>query len=377
MARRDGDRARGPAGRGQGAGFALAFQAFLAAALGSALVLAVASVGGHGSSISPPEPEPRQQGSRVEIHRVPDGRVLLRDGQPFVVKGMGYSNLVPAQSAHDRVRKWKEDLALIAASGFNALNGWVDQHHTEPWSIDLLDIAHAEGLSVIVPFYLPAEANYADPRTQARLRAAVAEWVERYKHHPALLMWGLGNETLSEIGPDQGRAEAFAAFYWHLADLVHALDPAHPVTYRAAEERYVGPLQAAYERSGKERPWFVLGMNVYSSAAEPRNHERVLYEAWPQRGWDVAAYVSEFNTVGLHAEARPEVLLEMWRAIRGAPRAFLGGAIYVWSTAGPEKVDPEYGLVDGLNQPVDRSLDLMREELAGDEEALSADEREH
>lgn len=304
--------------------------------------------------------------SRVEIQRVAGGFELLRNGQPMVIKGVGYANVVPIADAPARAQKWREDLRLIAASGFNTLVGWVDREHTLPWTRELLDLAHESGLSVIVPFYLPPDADYTDPATLAWLRAAVSEWVQQHRDHPALLMWGLGNETFREIGADAERAEALAAAYWQLADLVHELDPYHPVTYRAAEERYIGPLQAAYDSSRRERPWFALGLNVYDSTLPPEHFASVLYERWPQRSWDVAAYVAEFNAPYLSGEARAEALVQMWGLIRREPTRFLGGAIYVWSTAGPERTDPLYGLVDASNRPIDQSLERLRAELTAE-----------
>lgn len=320
------------------------------------------------------EERPALWPSLVEVRRTARGFDLVREGKPVLLRGMGYNQVVEAGSDDERQRKWKDDLTLIAASGFNTLVGWVDRDRVEPWPAKLLDIAWAEGLGVVLPFDLPSDANYGDPGIRARYRKDVAAWVRQNKDHPALLMWGLGNEVLHGIGKKK-RAEAaeFAAFYWELADLVHDLDPRHPVTYRGGEEHYIGPLLAAYERSQKERPWFALGMNVYNAGPRPAHFRRVLYELWPARKWNVAAYVSEFNALGLDAQTRPRTLAKMWRVILEKPGAFLGGAVYVWSTAGPEVVDRSFGLVDGANRPVDGALGALRREFLRPEPEEPAD----
>lgn len=316
----------------------------------------------------PTRPEPRAAAParppRVELRRTDGGWVLLRDGEPMTIKGMGYSALVGETSREGRRRKWAEDFQLIAANGFNTVVSWEDKDHRLPWTRALLDLAHAAGLAVIVPFYLPSTAIYADADVRASYRAKVAEWVLAFRDHPALLMWGLGNEVLHGIGLERpAAAAAFASFYWELADLVHELDPHHPVTYRGGEEHYIGPLIAAYRRTGVERPWFAYGLNVYNAGPRPLHLRRVLYELWPARAWPVAAYVSEFNALGLDAQERPKALLKMWRVIQERPGAFLGGAVYTWSTTGPEVLDRSFGLVDGQNRPVDRALEMLREEF--------------
>jgi len=43
----------------------------------------------------------------------------------------------------------------------------------------------------------------------------------------------------------------------------------------------------------------------------------------------------------------------MWKMIRGANGWVLGGAVYAWTTDGPEEVDRVFGLVDADGNPVD------------------------
>ena len=43
----------------------------------------------------------------------------------------------------------------------------------------------------------------------------------------------------------------------------------------------------------------------------------------------------------------------MWKMIRGASGWVLGGAVYAWTTDGPEEIDRVFGLVDTEGKPVD------------------------
>jgi hypothetical protein len=47
--------------------------------------------------------------------------------------------------------------------------------------------------------------------------------------------------------------------------------------------------------------------------------------------------------------------------IRAFPAFVVGGAVYVWSTDGPEEVDRQFGLVDEHGAPVDDALDTIAE----------------
>lgn len=118
---------------------------------------------------------------------------------------------------------------------------------------------------MILPFEFDPRLDYADPQIQIDLRERLRVWVERYKTHPALRLWGIGNETIHGMkDPLSPRARAFAQFLIGAADYVHALDPNHPVIYRDAEDQYLEPVAKALAADSVARPWFVYGMNFFT-----------------------------------------------------------------------------------------------------------------
>ncbi len=137
---------------------------------------------------------------------------LLRDGQPYFVRGAGGGG----------------DLDALAAAGGNSLRTWGAQ------GLDrVLADADSHGLTVACGIWLGQPRHgfrYTDPDAVAGQYEMVAQVVERYRDHPAVLLWGLGNEAEGE-GDD--------AAYWsalnNLAALVHRLDPAHPTMTVIAE----------------------------------------------------------------------------------------------------------------------------------------------
>lgn len=134
---------------------------------------------------------------------------IFRDGQPFTVKGAAGNG----------------NLRALKAAGGNTIRTW----DTVGLGA-LLDEARAEGIAVICGLSLP-ESGYLDfYRDTAAVNALCQAYellVERYKQHPALLMWCLGNEVDFPYRP---RFRPFYKAYNRLVDMIHHRDPDHPVT---------------------------------------------------------------------------------------------------------------------------------------------------
>lgn len=94
-----------------------------------------------------------------------------------------------------------------------------------------LNIAEKLDLAIVVDIPMPKYNNsrqfYEDPRLFEEMKLKVAEVVERHKDHPALLYWNLGNELYYPYFYEQ---TIFHKRYNMLIDLIHELDPNHPVS---------------------------------------------------------------------------------------------------------------------------------------------------
>jgi hypothetical protein len=268
-----------------------------------------------------------------------------------------YSSLL---SPPERNARLEADMTMLKALGVNTVHGWDPAEFDET----LLDTAQRHGIGVIVPFDLDPELDYTDPAVRQRLHDQVLAWVARYRSHPALRMWGLGNEVLHKIvhpawvGPQDPQREqnavAFSDWLVETADAIHAADPDHPVTYRSAEDAFVPWVSAALILHGAEpRPWFVWGINCYQDYLEH------IMDHWPESGMPTAMWVSEFAPGGTALPDRPAGFVRMWDYLRHHPDWVLGGAVYAWTRNGPEGVDRTFGLTDD-GVPVDRgSLDAL------------------
>jgi len=105
---------------------------------------------------------------------------LLRNGEPYYIKGAGGETLALQQELVNR--------------GGNSIRTWGVGTHSK----STLDSADAKGLTVMVGLWVGREKdgfNYNDPVAIANQLSNFRNWVRTYKDHPALLAWGIGNEV--------------------------------------------------------------------------------------------------------------------------------------------------------------------------------------
>ena len=119
-----------------------------------------------------------------------DAYQLRREGQPYFIRGAGGDE-----------KLWGK----LAASGGNSVRLWGDDRLGEQ-----LDLARREGLTVTAGIWLPQIRqgfDYTDAQAVAGLREHVRRTVLRYKDHPALLLWALGNEMEDPQGRQPRRLD--------------------------------------------------------------------------------------------------------------------------------------------------------------------------
>jgi len=152
------------------------------------------------------------QAIKVEIVRSDDGFQLLRAGEPYVIKGVG--------------REFG-DIAAIAAHGGNSFRNWTSDNAAE-----ILDLAHEYGITVALCLPVQAERwgfDYGDAAAVAGQLAAMREEVLKYRDHPALLAWIIGNE----LNFDYRDSRVYDAVN-EISNMIHELDPNHPTTTTVA-----------------------------------------------------------------------------------------------------------------------------------------------
>ncbi len=143
---------------------------------------------------------------RTQVVKSGSGWQLMRDGRPFLIKGGGGGG--------------PKD--VLAQSGGNSFRTWGLGETTSKE----LDEAQRLGLTVTLGIWLGDNP--------AGIRKGIEEnrkAVLKYKNHPALLCWGVGNEMESH---GHNNPELWKAIE-ELAKMIHETDPDHPTMTVIAE----------------------------------------------------------------------------------------------------------------------------------------------
>ncbi len=153
---------------------------------------------------------------KVEVARTADGYQLVRGGKPYRIKGAG--------------REYG-DMALLAANGGNSIRNWTTVNDVET-AQEVLDAAHAHGLTVALCLPMASEHwgfDYDDPEAVAAQKEQFRGDVLKYRDHPALLVWIIGNE----LNYDYTNPKVYDAVN-DISEMIHELDPNHPTTTTVA-----------------------------------------------------------------------------------------------------------------------------------------------
>ncbi len=249
--------------------------------------------------------------SEVKIERTDDGYRMLRDGKPFFVKGAG----------------GEEHLDVLARIGGNSIRTWSTEHLGYE-----LEVAQKNNLTVCAGIWLAPERqgfNYADAAKVAEQLERVKRDVNKYKNHPALLIWAVGNEIEGDGSHDS---------VWRSIDdaarRIHELDPNHPTMAVLAE---INP-QKIKALATLCPNIDILGINCYGGAHNVAHRVK-------EFGWTKPFIVTEYGPLGFWEAGRAKwgapleetssqkadrYLLNYQRSIAPGGQC-LGSYAFVWS----------------------------------------------
>ena len=206
----------------------------------------------------------------VKIEQTADGCKLLRDGQPYFIKGVGGD----------------EHLETLARIGGNSIRTWSTEHLGYE-----LEMAQKHSLTVCAGLYLAPERlgfNYNDESKVAGQLEHLRADVEKYKSNPAILIWAVGNEFEGD-----GSREVVWRALDSAARMVHEVDPHHPTMAVLAE---ITP-QKIKAMASYCPNIDILGVNCYGGAHNIAQRVRDL-------GWEKPFIVTEYGPLGFWESGR-------------------------------------------------------------------------
>lgn len=143
----------------------------------------------------------------VTIKKDQNGWQFYRNGKPYYVKGAGGT-----------VRM---DLAVEV--GANSVRTWGIENAKE-----ILDEAHARGLTVMLGMWMQHERHGFDYSNKTKVQKQFEHFkrvIDEFKNHPALLLWGIGNE----VDLFYKNTRVWDAIQ-DIAKYAHQVDPNHPTS---------------------------------------------------------------------------------------------------------------------------------------------------
>ena len=152
------------------------------------------------------------QAVKVEVVKHDGKYQLLRNGKPYQVKGAGLADA---------------SLERLAAHGGNSIRTWSTVDGPEG-TLKLLDEAHELGITVSLCVYTGSERHdfdYYDEDAVSLQYEAIKLEILKYKDHPALLTWIIGNE----LNFDYKNPKVYDAVN-DISLMIHEVDPNHPTT---------------------------------------------------------------------------------------------------------------------------------------------------
>lgn len=245
----------------------------------------------------------------VEIRQSEQGFTLYRGGQPYYVKGAG------GLTSLDALRQ----------SGGNSVRTWGDVDRA------FLDKAHALGLSVCVGLWIEHERHgfdYDDSvavEQQIKRHCAV---IDELKDHPAVLMWGIGNEV--ELQSTNHKV-------WDVIESIAAhakkVDPHHP-TMTVVAHAPKDAVELIMERSPSID---ILGCNSYGGIFGLARDVRAT-------GWEGPYMITEWGTDGMWesdktswgaeieatSTVKAQQVLERYQLILDDAERCLGSYVFFW-----------------------------------------------
>ena len=173
-----------------------------------------------------------------------DAQKIVVNDRPYLIKGICY-HPVPKGSNERSFTSIDQDLSLMVEASINTIRVYAPID-----DVAILDKIHAAGIKLIVGF------GYNQGGVFDIASGSLLDYVTKYKTHPAILFWELGNEYNYHPEWFDGDINNWYTALEKTAQMIHALDANHPVSTAHGEI----PTQEVLNENPSIDVW---GVNVY------------------------------------------------------------------------------------------------------------------
>lgn len=287
--------------------------------------------------------EPEHQISKATIVQNEEGFQLLVNDAPFYIEGAGLEfGSIPKLAAHgaNSFRTWRTDNGQRSGK-------------------EVLDEAHEYGLKVTMGIAVGAERHGFDYDDEAAVRAQldrIRQEVMELKDHPALIIWGIGNE----LNHHAENPKVWDAVN-DISKMIHEVDPNHLTTTSLAgiSEELVKEIKA------RAPDLDILSVQMYGDVIH-------LPEILGKVGWEGPMMVTEWGATGYwevpttewgapienNSSVKADFYLERFqKAIISQKEQVIGSYVFLWGQK-QERTPTWFGMFmpDGQES---ESIDMM------------------
>lgn len=254
--------------------------------------------------------------SKSEIRQTEEGYRLFVNGKPFYIQGAGLEfGSIPKLAEHgaNSMRTWRTDNGQRSGK-------------------EVLDEAHANGLKVTMGIDVGRERlgfDYDDEEAVAAQLERIRGEVMELKDHPALIIWGIGNE----LNHHSHNPKVWDAVN-DISKMIHEVDPNHITTTSLAgmNKEYVDLVR---ERASDLD---VLSVQMYAEI-------EILPERIAESGWEGPLMVTEWGATGYwevpstewgaplenHSSLKADFYRSRYRkAIESQSKQVIGSYVFLW-----------------------------------------------
>ncbi len=284
------------------------------------------------------------QVNKVNVEKINGQWELFVNNQPFYVKGAG----------------GEKNLDKVVECGGNTIRTWGLENAQE-----VLDEAEKRGLKVMLGMWVQHERHGFDYNDEEKIKNQLNNFrasVEKYKNHPALLIWGIGNEY--EL--NYSNTKVWAAVN-DIAKMVKELDPNHPtstVTAGTSPEKvkFINETMTAID---------IYGINTYGDIENVKkvladgdfNGPYMITEWGPNGHWESPKTRWGSSIEQTSTEKAETYLTRYQKYIWGERKQCIGSFAFLWGQK-QEYTSTWYGVFDEAGRPTE-AIDVLEYNWSG------------
>ncbi len=249
--------------------------------------------------------------SKVEIIKNETGYHLTKDGKPYYIKGAGGTRNL------DKLKEY----------GGNSIRTWGVDAQTNK----ILNKAQKHNISVCFGIWIGQERqgfDYSNEKARKSQLDMVRETVRKYKNHPSVLIWGIGNE----MDLDYTNLEVWKHME-EVCKVVKEEDPNHPTMLVTA-----GLDVAEIKLIKNHTPSLdILGINTYGNISYLKDaltmydwNKPYIVAEWGPYGWWEVEKTSWGAALEETSSQKAKTYEASFTSIRNDTKNCLGSYVFLW-----------------------------------------------